>query len=617
MEEQALGYKAQRRFLDGQLAIAMACVAAFPLAIAFFGTAAGDLGARCLAVTLALALFGIVSITQLKSLTAPSVVWGVALAFAATLVGAAFDMVWIAAACAVWILVSEGSLWAGRRGSVTGAGVAVLGIMGALAFVPMSPELSSSPLSGGQSITDLGPVQTAKILFPAVVFVLVAALHAMWSAGRSASALEASRSNYRRERDRFHLMADNASDLVTRHNRAGRTLFASSASNSLLGMPPSALLDTGLMEKVHLQDRVLFLQAVSRAANDGETGTIKLRLRSRTADCPDWAHVEMRCRPFVAEDGSREGAVVSTRDISAEIIATQKARSAEAEAREATAAQRRFLMNMSHELRTPLNAIIGFSDMLAMEGHAVSDAAKRKEYVEIIQQSGQHLLQVVNGLLDLSRIEAGKYELTYDAFCVRDVVESSVRMLSMQAQEQGVELRVDLSDDLPDLTADRGAIQQVLINLLSNAIKFSRPKTRVRIRGTVRSRELTLVVEDQGIGIASDCLDKLGEPFWQAQSGSSRSHQGSGLGLSVVCGLVELHGGSVSFKSQPGRGTTVSITLPLKAKERRPVPENAERSLVHLTKPGTGLPVQSPKNKTSKPSNAVTVEGNRHARASR
>ena len=521
---------------------------------------------------------------------------------------ASYQALAVGAAVCFCILGFEGSLRDGLRGTLVGFGLAGIACLGTTVFVPQSAFVAAQ---GGFMLT-AAPV----------MLVAIGCTFCAWTARRLSHRFASAKMQLRRERDRFHLMADHSSDLITRHNGQGRTLFASAASVEMLGLAPKALLDTGLLEKIHLQDRVQFLRAVSRAAADGHVSRIKLRVRARISDAPDWVHVEMQCRPFATADGGRDGAVVSSRNITAEVVAAEQTRLAEAEAREANAAQRRFLMTMSHELRTPLNAIIGFSDMLGIQGPAAPDPDKRQEYVEIIQQSGMHLLQVVNGLLDLSRIEAGKYELSPELFDLSEIAQTSVRMLGVQARDAKVDVRLHIVEGLPPLTADRGAVQQILINLLSNAIKFSRPEGRVTMDIKGHGRNLQIRIKDEGIGIAADCIDRLGEPFWQAESGSARSHQGSGLGLSVVRGLVELHEGSLSFDSKPGIGTTAIVKLPLKARKAQPVPEDANRSLVRLSagkaSAETDRQSRPPKMPSTKPSNqsSVTTEGQRHARVS-
>ncbi|MEM1039789.1 MAG: PAS domain-containing sensor histidine kinase [Pseudomonadota bacterium] len=607
--EQAQGYAAHRRFLDGQLLVAIACLTALPIILLTLG--AQGTAAALVATALCLALVGIVSITHLQSLALPVLLWGLAAATAVMMFAVTHSALIVGAAICSCILGFEGRLRGGLGGVLCGLALSASASVVAVFFAL--------------------PVSQSEVMLTAAPWVLVAlgAAFSVWSASRMTSRFSTADENLQRERDRFHLMADNATDLITRHNGQGRTLFASAASLEMLGLAPKNLLDTGLLEKIHLQDRVEFLRAVSCAVNDGRASRIKLRMRARVSGASDWVHVEMRCRPFATHDGKQDGAVVSSRDVTAEVKAAQQTRAAQAEVLEANAAQRRFLMTMSHELRTPLNAIIGFSDMLAMEGSAAPKPDKQKEYVEIIQQSGSHLLQVVNGLLDLSRIEAGKYELNPEPFDLAEIAQASVRMLGVQARDAQVAIKLSLPSDLPTLTADRGAIQQVLINLLSNAIKFSRPEGRVTIDVKRLGRALQIRVRDEGIGIAADCIERLGEPFWQAETGSARAHQGSGLGLSVVRGLVELHGGQIDFESKLGLGTTVTVRLPLTANKAKPVPDDAERSLVHLSRqpkaakaqsagaqrpdtetPKTGTQVQSP-NQSS-----VTMEGRRHARVS-
>jgi len=600
--EQSAHFQAHRRYLDGQLGLAIACLTILPVVLLTLGAQTPLVAV--LGGVLGLSLLGIISVTHLKSLTLPNLAWALGTA-SGVMMFAAFHQAFVAGvAVCLCVLGFEGGLRDGMRGVLVGLALSLAAALLTLVAKPVGTPHA--------------------FMMSAAPWVLVAfgGAFCVWTGIRISHRFVSAETKLQRERDRFHLMADHSTDLITRHNARGRTMFASAASTQIIGFAPKALLDTGLLEKIHLQDRVQFLRAISRAANEGQTSCMKLRIRARLSDTPDWVHVEMRCRPFATANGGRDGAVISSRDITAEIVANQQIQMAEAEAKAANAAQRRFLMTMSHELRTPLSAIIGFSDMLSLKGTEAPSADQQKDYVEIIQQSGLHLLQVVNGLLDLSRIEAGKYELTLERFHLSEIAQTSIRMLSMQARDAKVHVRLQAAEDLPQITADRGAVQQVLINLVSNAIKFSRPEGRVAIDIKLSGRSFQVRVKDEGIGISADGVEKLGEPFWQAESGSARSHEGSGLGLSVVRGLVDLHHGSVGFKSKPGLGTTVTVVLPVTAGKAQPVPEDADRSLVRLSSSALAEPASrsggasTPRKSNSPSKSSVTTEGQRHARVS-
>jgi cell cycle sensor histidine kinase DivJ len=251
------------------------------------------------------------------------------------------------------------------------------------------------------------------------------------------------------------------------------------------------------------------------------------------------------------------------RDVTKRKVEEEALIAARAEAERANAAKSRFLAVMSHELRTPLNAIIGFSDMLRNESEIRVDAARRQEYARLINESGYHLLAVVNDILDMSRLETGDFEITSEPFRLGVVMAGCSELLALKAQQAGVTLTCIAPPALPDIVADKRAIKQILINLISNAIKFTDRGGTVTIDADQDGQHILLTVEDTGIGIAPDDLARLGNPFFQARGTYTRKHDGTGLGLSIVKGLVKLHGGSIDIKSSPGEGTRIEVRLPI------------------------------------------------------
>ncbi|GIL02809.1 MAG: PAS domain-containing sensor histidine kinase [Alphaproteobacteria bacterium] len=228
----------------------------------------------------------------------------------------------------------------------------------------------------------------------------------------------------------------------------------------------------------------------------------------------------------------------------------------------ANRAKSEFLANISHELRTPLNAIIGFSEIMrgAMFGPLGSE--KYHEYCRDIHESGSYLLDVINDILDMSKIEAGRLTLDYETFSLNAILEETLRIVSFQAQDQRIEIVAQAGDDIA-LAADRRATKQILINLLSNAVKFSKPGGRVLVRARAVADNVTITIEDRGIGISPADLRKLGRPFEQVQNQFTKSHKGSGLGLAISRSLTEMHGGTMRIRSRQGHGTIVSLRLPL------------------------------------------------------
>ncbi|WP_109260837.1 sensor histidine kinase [Hyphobacterium indicum] len=226
-----------------------------------------------------------------------------------------------------------------------------------------------------------------------------------------------------------------------------------------------------------------------------------------------------------------------------------------------THAKSEFLASVSHEIRTPLNAIIGFSD--AMKSRLFGPVpAKYAEYAELIHESGRHLLELIGDVLDLSKIEADSYSLSHEAFDAGDVIELCTRMLSQRAEDAGVTIELDAAGPIP-VRADRKALRQILLNLLSNAIKFTPRDGVIVVMASAQGGNLTLAVGDSGPGIAPAELAQLGQRYMQASTTEQTVDRGSGLGLSLVKALAEMHGGEMTIKSALGEGTTVSVTLPV------------------------------------------------------
>lgn len=251
------------------------------------------------------------------------------------------------------------------------------------------------------------------------------------------------------------------------------------------------------------------------------------------------------------------------RDIGPEKEARANLLAAKLAAETANQTKSRFLANMSHELRTPLNAIIGFSEIIYSQAHGAIGNEKYVGYASDINKSGMHLLEIINDILDLSKVEAGELELHEEAVCVYDVVNSSLRMVKERANKGAVNLTTNSQSDIPPLYADECKLKQILINLLANAIKFTPAGGEVQIRVWYAGNSgVVFQITDTGIGIAPEDIYSALTPFKQIEGDFNRKFEGTGLGLPLAKLLTERHGGSLDLQSQVGIGTTVTIRLP-------------------------------------------------------
>ena len=232
----------------------------------------------------------------------------------------------------------------------------------------------------------------------------------------------------------------------------------------------------------------------------------------------------------------------------------------------AYAAKTQFLANMSHELRTPLNAIIGFSEMMQRQLLGPIGTEKYLEYISGILESGEHLLDLISDILDMSRIEAGKYELSLEKFNIAKVIRMAVHMMEGRAVDSEVKISTKIENENLIIIADRRAVMQMILNLLSNAVKFSHQGGHVTIHMIERPEHLSIKVEDEGIGIPANKLANITQPFEQAEPHYTREHEGSGLGLAITKELAELHKGNLHIESALNVGTTVTIRLPHQTK---------------------------------------------------
>jgi two-component system, cell cycle sensor histidine kinase DivJ len=304
--------------------------------------------------------------------------------------------------------------------------------------------------------------------------------------------------------------------------------------------------------------------AFMESAYFGREGAAEIRLRHGSKGYV-WA--EMRCRPAAPRTKGAPAEIVAvTRDISERKAQERALIEARDVAMGASRAKSAFLANMSHELRTPLNAIIGFSELMTREIFGSLGNARYQEYAKLIHDSGGHLLELINGVLDMSKIEAGKFELYEEMFDLEEVATASLRFVKLAAERGGVALTSDIGPGVRRIFADRRAVKQILVNLLSNGVKFTPRGGQVSLTARLAEKGVEIVLRDSGIGISRSDLQRLGQPFEQAQSAApAQAKEGTGLGLALVKSLAAMHGGEAVLESALGVGTTVKVRLPFAA----------------------------------------------------
>ena len=361
---------------------------------------------------------------------------------------------------------------------------------------------------------------------------------------------------------KYRLMAEEASDIVTQYDLNGRVVFISDAVSDVLGRMPEEFIGRELCyEIIHPDDAPLLSDILEELFRYG--GVKRLDYRCQHADGHYvWMETTLRAVSD-PQTGSVKDILGISRDLTERKQHEFELMEARERAEEASRTKSQFLANMSHELRTPLNAIIGFSEILRLQMFGDLGHSRYLEYAHLINESGGLLLDLISDILDMSKIEAGKYELNPETLDVRALIDSCVRLVRGKAEENGAQIAHSIAcgDDC-QIVADERALKQILLNLLSNAVKFTPVGGRILVEADEFGGEVRLTVSDTGRGIPPDHIARLGQPFEQVTTDAALAKQGTGLGLALVRSLAELHGGRMAIESEPGAGTRVTVTLP-------------------------------------------------------
>ncbi len=461
--------------------------------------------------------------------------WGVAGAAACHLTGGT------AGPLAAWCLAPAAAATAFRRRETLALGAATA--LAAAAVSALDATLLPLPVAAPALAPWLGLLSLGSVTLGFAVGLI----------GVEGGVQRDSRRNARA--DQVLALLDGQPLLLALIERSGRVLNAAGAP--VAGQTPAALEGRSLGHLVAEPDLPLLAAALHTASRDGKAavyvgppgdpeGALEISLRSAGPD------------RFVAAVRDARDQAMHERRLQAERLAAEQQ----------NAGKSRFLANMSHELRTPLNAIMGFSDI--MRQRLFGPLGDRyAEYAELIHESGTHLLELINDVLDMSKIEAERFELSIETFDARDAVSAVLRLMRGQADRSGVNLRGVLPIGPLFAEADRRALKQIALNLISNALKFTPRGGSVTVTVQGSDDTLELVVSDTGVGIAQDDLHRLGRPYEQAGDAEQRA-AGSGLGLSLVRAFARLHGGDMTVESAVGEGTTVTIRMPVLAVAEAP-----------------------------------------------
>jgi PAS domain S-box-containing protein len=358
---------------------------------------------------------------------------------------------------------------------------------------------------------------------------------------------------------KYRALFEKSNDAVLIHDMSGKVIDVNDKTCEMFGYSKEELIKINIIDLIFPEDIEKTTLAIGKIKENKSWRNETRMFRS------DGSIIHLDVNGSLIE---AQGKIIQAvgRDITERIKAEEEMMQAKIEAETASRSKSDFLATMSHELRTPLNSIIGFSDII-LDGLAGNLEDKQEHYLQHISQSGRHLLNLINDILDISKIEAGKMELYPEIVDIRKSVSEIVTMTESLASRKNIAVDIDMPDDMPLISADKSKIKQIMYNILGNAIKFTDNGGNVYINLSNDDENVIMSITDTGIGISPEDQNKLFKPFSQIDTSISRRFEGTGLGLALVKELIELHGGRIWVESEAGKGSTFSFRLPIKTDE--------------------------------------------------